>query len=309
MLLALQCLCALALDRRFGEPPTDWHPLILFGRWILRVEGQWYGPDALPAGARRVLGVMAVMIVVLPMTTLTWLLCQLPYVSIVIEVGLLYIALGARSLHDHAQAVVNALQSKDLDLARRQVARIVSRDTHQMTEQDISLATVESVLENGCDAIFGALFWFCIAGGAGVVAYRLINTLDAMWGYRTPRYEQFGWAAARLDDLMNWLPARLTALSYTLVGDKRTAWRCWHTQGSFWKSPNAGPVMAAGAGALRLQLGGTACYHGQWVVRPALGEGILPRTEDILRALQLVNRAIILWLLVSFTAGWLGWTR
>jgi len=181
---------------------------------------------------------------------------------------------------------------------------IVSRDTADLDEEGISRATVESVLENGCDAIFGALFWFVLAGAAGAVLYRLANTLDAMWGYRTPRYRDFGWAAARLDDLLNWLPARLTALSYVAMGTKPAlAWRCWREQAPNWKSPNAGPVIAAGAGALGLALGGPARYHGEWQPRPALGEGLAPRAEDIGRAVALVRRALWLWLGVIALGG------
>ncbi|MBS1224625.1 MAG: cobalamin biosynthesis protein, partial [Proteobacteria bacterium] len=184
------------------------------------------------------------------------------------------------------------------------VAMIVSRDTADLDEEQISRATVESVLENGCDAIFGALCWFVLAGAAGATLYRLANTLDALWGYRTPRYRDFGWAAARLDDGLNWLPARLTALSYVAMGTKPAlAWRCWREQAPNWKSPNAGPVMAAGAGALGLALGGPARYHGEWQQRPALGEGLAPRAEDIGRAVALVRRALWLWLGVIALGG------
>ncbi|MCB1778380.1 MAG: cobalamin biosynthesis protein, partial [Candidatus Competibacteraceae bacterium] len=171
-------------------------------------------------------------------------------------------------------------------------------------EEQISRATVESVLENGCDAIFGALFWFVLAGAPGVVLYRLANTLDAMWGYRTSRYLHFGWAAARLDDALNWAPARLTALGYMAVGDHpRVAWRCWREQAPGWKSPNAGSVMAAGAGALGLALGGLARYDGAWQSRPVLGEGLVPCAKDIGRAVQLVRRALWLWLGIIALGG------
>lgn len=203
---------------------------------------------------------------------------------------------------------MRALRQEDLTLARQRVGAIVSRDTAELDAGQISLATVESVLENGCDAVFGALFWCIVAGAPGVVAYRLVNTLDAMWGYRTERYRDFGWAAARLDDGLNWLPARLTALSYTLLGHSRTAWRCWWTQAGAWKSPNAGAVMAAGAGALGVTLGGAAPYHGQWQSRPLLGAGPAPDVGTIDRALGLVQRTLWLWLGVLWLwAGRMAW--
>ncbi len=304
MLTALLCLGAALLDRLLGEPRRQ-HPLIGFGWLAQRVEALVYGPPELSAAARRERGSIAVILLLLPFTVAAGLLAWLPLIGLAVALGLLYLALGARSLTEHAEAVATALQAGDLALAREKVALMVSRDAADLDEEGISRATVESVLENGCDAIFGALFWFALAGAAGVVLYRLANTLDALWGYRTPRYLHFGWAAARLDDGLNWLPARLTALSYALVGSQPAlAWRCWREQAPFWKSPNAGPVMAAGAGALGLALGGPARYHGQWQQRPPLGEGLAPCAEDIGRAVKLVQRALWLWLAVIFIGGW-----
>lgn len=303
MLTALLCLGAVLLDRWRGEL-RQWHPLVGFGQLAQRVEALAYGPPESSTRDRRRRGVGAVVILLVPFTIAAWLLAAIPLLGLVVAVGLLYLALGARSLKEHAEAVAAALQAGDLPLARSRVALIVSRDTDDLDEEQISRATVESVLENGCDAIFGALFWFVLAGAAGAVLYRLANTLDALWGYRTPRYQEFGWAAARLDDALNWLPARLTALSYTLCGTQPAlAWRCWREQAPGWKSPNAGPVMAAGAGALGLALGGQACYHGEWQARPPLGEGLAPRAEDIGRAVRLVQRALWLWLAVILLGG------
>ena len=217
----------------------------------------------------------------------------------VLSVGVLYLVIGHRSLYEHARAVQQALGRGDLPEARLRVALTVSRDTADMNASRIAGAAAESVLENGNDALFGALFWFLLAGGPGALLYRLVNTLDAMWGYRTPQYRCFGCAAARCDDLLNLIPARLTALTYALAGRSRAALRCWRQQAPLWDSPNAGPVMAAGAGALRVRLGGGAFYHGQWRTRPELGEGAEPEATDISRALRLVQRSLLMWVAIA----------
>jgi adenosylcobinamide-phosphate synthase len=144
--------------------------------------------------------------------------------------------------------------------------------------------------------VFGSLFWFALAGAPGAILYRLVNTLDAMWGYRNEHYLHFGWAAARLDDVLNYLPARLTALTYALLGKTRQALVCWENQAPAWDSPNAGPVMASGAGALGIRIGGPARYRGEWRQRPLLGVAEKPRASDIERSLQLVSHGMWLWL-------------
>jgi adenosylcobinamide-phosphate synthase len=203
--------------------------------------------------------------------------------------------------------VAAALRGGDLARARQAVGRMVSRDTQALNECQVAAAATESVLENGNDAVFGALFWFAVLGAPGALLYRLANTLDAMWGYRTTRYENFGWAAARIDDGLNVVPARLTALSYMLLGQTTRAWRCWRRQAKHWDSPNAGPVMAAGAGALGIQLGGAAPYDGVWESRPDLGEGDLPDANTIGCSLALVRRSVVLWLVVAFLCGSLAY--
>ena len=201
------------------------------------------------------------------------------YAEIIFSSFVLYVCIGWRSLLEHGHAVFVALESKNLDQAREAVSRIVSRDTSELNETDIAVAATESILENGADAIFAAIFWFLIAGVPGVICYRLANTLDAMWGYQDTRFLSFGWAAARFDDALNYFPARLTALSYALSGQTKSAFRCWLTQAKYWKSPNAGPVMASGAGAIQVSLGGKAIYHGVTHIRPLLGLSLSSTTR------------------------------
>lgn len=284
---------AVLLDRWLGDP-ARWHPLAGFGNIAMWFEARMNSPRT-SAIWQRLSGVVSVFMLLVPITLTSLLAKTIPMWGIAIQVLLLYFAIGATSLAQHARAVKTALDENDLASARRKVGMIVSRDTTHMQPDDIAKATIESVLENGNDAVLGALFWFAAFGVPGAVAYRLANTLDAMWGYRTPRYVYFGWAAARLDDVLNWIPARLTALSYSLLGSTRSAWQCWQQQGRQWYSPNAGPVMAAGAGALGIMLGGAASYHGSIKQRPMIGMGQPAQAQDIERAIALVQRSMWLW--------------
>jgi adenosylcobinamide-phosphate synthase len=289
-------LLAVALDAWLGEPRRA-HPLVAFGRLAGWIEHRLYADSV-------IVGALAWALAVLPPLLLVGVAMHAlklysPWLAQGIGAVLLYATLGLRSLGQHAQPVAMALQAGDLDAARAAVARMVSRDTALLDPSQIAAATTESVLENGNDAVFGALFWFVLLGAPGAVLYRLVNTLDAMWGYRNARYERFGKVAARIDDILNYLPARLTAWSYVLCGDARRAWHCWRRQARLWDSPNAGPVMAAGAGALGVRLGGPAPYHGVWEDRPILGEGAAADARSIQRALRLVRRAVVLWLLVA----------
>lgn len=284
---------ALLLDRALGEPRRA-HPLVGFGRIAQAIERALYRDG-------RVRGLLAWSLAVLPLTALATIL-QLaaasysPWLAAAYAAGVLYLCIGLRSLDEHAAPVARALLADDLNAARTAVGRIVSRDTQALDAERVAAAATESVLENGNDAVFGALFWFALLGPAGAVLYRLANTLDAMWGYRSARYERYGWAAARIDDALNYLPARLTALTYAALGNAASALRCWRLQAPAWDSPNAGPVMAAGAGALRVRLGGAAPYHGVWEERPWLGEGDAPDAGAIARAQALVRRGVLLWL-------------
>lgn len=288
----------IALDLVLGEPKR-YHPLVGFGYLADRFEQLFHRTQAkLP---QFLLGSLAWIFLVIPLTVLAYFLEQQLGLWFSALVG--YLAIGANSLKTHALQIYHALKQDDLPQAREKVAYIVSRDTSELNEQEISRASVESVLENGSDAIFAALFWLIVAGAPGVVLYRLSNTLDAMWGYRNVRYEYFGKFSARLDDVLNWIPARLTALSYVLMGKSLTAWLCWQQQARNWYSSNAGAVMASGAGALDVQLGGTARYHGKQKSRPLLGTERPVEANDIQAAWDLVFRSLLLWGIITTVIG------
>lgn len=293
--LAAAALAGALLDRAFGEP-RRWHPLIGFGRLAEAAERTWRRGAPGHVAGNRLRGSLAWLTLVVPFAALAWWASRALAAGWIVDALLLWFALGARALGEHAQAVAAPLAAGDLDTARHRVGWLVSRDTTQLDADGVATAAVESVLENGNDAVFGALFWFFVAGGAGALLFRLANTLDAMWGYRDERRIYFGWAAARLDDLLNYLPARLTALTYALLGRTLPALACWRAQAAAWGSPNAGPVMAAGAGALGVRLGGAAIYHGAVEQRPSLGAGAAPGPAHILHAVALVERGLWLWL-------------
>lgn len=296
---ALTLLLGVLADQLFGDPRRH-HPLALFGRIGNGLE-QRINRHPGQARAGRASGLLALLLLVLPAVALAaWL--HSTGIGPLIDALLLWFAIGARSLEQHAQRVQAALQQRRLSQARQRVSWLVSRDTAAMDSTDIARAATESVLENGNDAVFAPLFWFLIAGGPGVLAFRLVNTLDAMWGYHTPRHHYFGWAAARLDDLLGWLPARLTAASYALLGRTGEALRCWREQAHQLDSPNAGPVMVSGAGALEVCLGGPASYHGKLKRKPWFGSGEAPTSDDIHRANQLVRQTLWLWVAATLAA-------
>ncbi len=297
MTLTFTIALAVVLDYWLGEPPSAYHPLVAYGKWANVVEQRLHRPER-SAIRQKMAGGLALLCTLFPCLLGLLLLSNGLVLQVLVDVAILYFCIAPRSLQQHAQAVYQALGADDLPLARQQVGKIVSRQSEHMTRQDAQRATIESVLENGADAVFAPLFWFVLLGPFGALLYRLSNTLDAMWGYKNQRYQHFGWAAARFDDVLNWIPARLTALSYALLGNTAQAFLAWRHQAHLLESPNGGPVMAAGAGALTLQLGGPACYHGQIKHKPWFGGEQVPSNEDIHRACRLIYRSLFLWLIV-----------
>lgn len=206
--------------------------------------------------------------------------------------GLTWTVLGARSLRAEARAVDDLLTAGDLAGARVRLTHLVGRDTSELSADEVARAALESVAENSCDAIVAPLFWGAVAGPAGLVAYRAVNTLDAMVGHRSQRYLQFGWASARLDDLANVVPARLTAVLTAVVapcvgGSPVDALAVARRDGRRHPSPNSGFSEAAFAGALGRRLGGRNVYAGRVEHRPVLGDGPSVVPADLARARRL----------------------
>lgn len=293
----LVIVLALLIDRVFGEP-RHFHPLVGFG-YIASFFERYGNHSRLRPVAAQCAGMLswffcAVLLTVLLVIVFAYIKQVLNTFSPLLDVVVVYGCVGYTSLRQHTQAVLFPLQKNKIALARENVGLIVSRDTQSMDETQIRQATIESVLENGSDAVIAPLFWYLLAGLPGIILYRLANTLDAMWGYKTIRFLYFGRFAARMDDILNWFPARITALLYTVLGDRSRAWRCWQTQSAQCESPNAGVVMAAGAGALGILLGGDSIYHGQPKSKPILGDGRSPENADIVKVIHLLDRSLYL---------------
>lgn len=292
---------ALILDQLLGET-SRFHPLVGFGNLAQRLEKYFYPKISKSSFRLWGFGVIAWICAVMPIFIISALLTQ--YIALshgllvywILSVLVIYLAIGARSLSEHANAIYAPLQSGDLATSRQALSMLVSRDTDQLNEADIATATIESVVENSHDSVIGVFFWFSVFGIPGVVLFRLANTLDAMWGYRSKRYNYFGRWSARIDDMLGYVSARVTVLLFSLQSSK--ALPAAFRYGSKWYSPNAGPVMAAGAGALNIQLGGDQIYAGEKKLRPLLGAGDAPSAQHIAKALTLVQRSYYLYPLV-----------
>lgn len=284
---ALGLLLGYAADRVFGDP-RRWHPVAGFGACALRLEQRLYSDS-------RASGVAHVLLLVGGTTGLGYLgehLARSPLVRTALTGCVTWAVLGGRSLEDEAAAVHQLLDTGDLDRARSRVRSLVGRDTACLGPDEIARAVVESVAENSADAVVGSLVWGAVAGVPGLVAHRTVNTLDAMVGHRNNRYARFGWAAARLDDVLGLPASRLSGLLAAVLGpDPVGAVRAWRRDARQHPSPNAGVVEAAFAGALGLQLGGVNTYYGNRREQRALmGHGRPPVPADIPRVVRLARR-------------------
>jgi adenosylcobinamide-phosphate synthase len=275
-------------DALVGDPRRG-HPVALFGRAATLVERGLYA-DAKPRGV--VFTACCEALAIGPVLAAARISRRRPLARLAWAGTATWAVTGARSLTAEAGRVHRALQAGDLAGARRLLPNLVGRDPAGLDAAGIARAVVESVAENTSDAIVAPLMWGALAGPAGLSGYRAANTLDAMVGHHSPRYEQFGWASARLDDVVNWAPARVTALlaaacAPVVGGRPAAAWRTALDYGPRHPSPNAGWCEAAFAGALGVRLGGPLSYAGRAEQRPELGDGRPPEPADIARASRL----------------------
>jgi adenosylcobinamide-phosphate synthase len=300
--VTLGLLAGVALDALVGDPQRH-HPVAAFGSAALVLERRLYRPSR-QAGTAHLLACLA--LVGIPAVAVD----RTARPSIVRSAGTaaaVWTVVGGRSLGRAADRVGNAVVRGDLDDARGGLPSLCGRDASLLDEAGLVRATVESVAENTSDAVVAPLVWGALAGVPGLLLYRVVNTLDAMVGHRSERYADFGTPAARLDDVANWLPARLTAalavaLAPLVGGDPRDAVRAWRRDAAAHPSPNAGRAEAAFAGALGVRLGGPVVYPYGAEERPVLGDGRPVEPGDVARAVRL-SRAVAVGALVACVAA------
>jgi len=294
-------LVAMAVDAVLGWPGVLFarigHPVTWLGGLIGALDARWNRPTDTPA-MRRMAGVAAALIAIALAAGIGWLLqSAMPsgWSGVVLTGVLAWPFVALRSLYDHVAAVRDALSAGDIDAARQAVAMIVGRDPNQLDEAGIARAAIESLTENASDGVLAPLFWGALLGLPGIAGYKAINTLDSMIGHRSERHEAFGWAAARIDDVANFIPARLTGLMFALTGPgPRDALLCMVRDARHHRSPNAGWPEAAVAGALGVRLCGPRSYHGELADEPWLnGSARDPVAADISRALEIYVRAML----------------
>jgi adenosylcobinamide-phosphate synthase len=300
-----QVAAALLLDAVLGEPPEAVHPTVLMGLVISAFEKMALRIES--PRSRRLAGiVLAASVPSLVFVSTQKILSVVPCKpGWMIDVALISTTLSMRGLATAAGNVERGLYEGRLERARARLARFVGRDTEDLSESEVCRAAVESVAENTSDGVVAPMLYGVLFGAPGALAYKAVNTLDSMVGYRRPPYEDLGWASARLDDLANLAPSRLTMLSTAAISGRPlstllTALR----YGPLTTSPNAGMAEAAFAGALGVRLGGANTYGGVLREGPLLGDGRLPVPEDIRHAVRLMRRCCALACLLVVLAEW-----
>jgi len=297
-------LAAFVLDLLIADPRGWPHPVVWIGRLISvgetplreQIKDEYWGGLLLVLLVVGATGLSALLALTLAGAVAGWL-------QLLLSLWLAASCLALRGLHRESQPVIEALQRGELDAARQALAMIVGRDTAQLDAAGILRATVETLAENAADGVIAPLFYLCLGGPVAGLLYKAVNTLDSMIGYKNQRYLHFGRVAARLDDLLNWFPARLTGLLLVAAAwlngmDGPGAWCMMRRDAKQHLSPNAGWPEAAAAGALGLQLGGDAFYGGDYVEKATFGEPLRPIViADYGRMLRLLYTTALLGLL------------
>ena len=308
-------LAALVLEACIGYPQWLYsriaHPVVWIGSLIEALERRW-NDISFADGARRLLGMVAVILVAGSAAAIGWIIQtsahRLPFgewiVALIATTGL-----AQRSLYTHVNDVLRPLLLGDLQTARAAVAHIVGRDTEELTHAGVAAAALESLAESFNDGVVAPAFWLLVGGLPGLLAYKALNTADSLIGHREPRWRMFGWAAARADDVVNLLPARIAGLLLAVAGGRGI--RVMLRDAAKHSSPNAGWPEAAMAGALAVRLGGPATYDGTVHQRPVFGDGAVPNADDLARGLRTYVRACaLLWLLAAMLGlGSVLWQR
>ena len=303
----LSVFIAWLLDKLFGDPVWLPHPVVLFGKTIA------FGEKHLNRGTHQRLkgGILAVVLILLTFLLTHWLMRFLfslhPLAFYLMVILGVFFGLAGTTLIREVRATFIALDHS-LAEGRRQVARIVGRDTSQLSAQEIRKAALETLAENLSDGVVAPLFWFILLGVPGMMTYKMINTLDSMIAYRTERYREFGTVAARIDDVANYLPARLTAFLMVMVAGRPHLLRFVSKYGNHHASPNSGYPESALAGILNCQFGGTHSYFGEVIEKPTIGYNDRPlNSSDMERACrinlftEIVMMLLVLCILVLFS--------
>jgi adenosylcobinamide-phosphate synthase len=280
-------VAGVGLDQLVGEPPLKWHPVARYGALMTGVEQRLYHDSRLAGAAFAVVGVGLGVTCGVCLGKVFGARTATVIATAVCSAG--------KMLDSEASAVFQLLASDDLVGARQRLRSLVGRTTDELSEPEISRAVIESVAENSVDAVTASMFWAAVAGPPGVLAHRAINTLDAMVGHHNDRHERFGWASARLDDVANYLPARLGAASVALARPDmaQTIWRVVRRDARQHPSPNGGVIEAAYAAALNITLGGVNQYGGEVEDRGALGEGPPAMSVDVAQAIRLRRHSTV----------------
>lgn len=287
LILILPLLLGWLLDFVFGDPSRLPHPIVWFGKMIA------WGEHRLNHGSHRMAkGAVMAICLILMVFFIVWGLKRLVpnmVLWLILDTIIIFYCLAGTTLIREVREVFLALD-RSLDEGRQQVARIVGRDTSQLTAQEVRTAALETLAENLSDGVIAPLFWFALLGTPGMLAYKMVNTLDSMIGYRTERYKDFGCWAARIDDVANFIPARLTALLMVIASGKLSLLKFVWKNGRRHASPNSGYPEAALAGILNCRFGGPHIYFGELFDKPFIGENDRELTTRDMRTAVRINR-------------------